>query len=61
MNEEKGDSKMAYEALRSQADFVVRTDETGKQVLEASRSTVLIPKIHWNGVGIKWLEEKAKE
>lgn len=52
---------MAYEALRSQADFAVRTDETGKQVLEASRSTVLIPKIRWNGVGIKWLEEKAKE
>lgn len=57
----KGDLKMAYEALRSQADFVVRTDETGKQVLEASRSTVLIPKIRWNGVGIKWLDEKVKE
>lgn len=52
---------MTYEALRSQADFVVRTDETGKQVLEASRSTVLIPKICWNGVGIKWLDEKVKE
>lgn len=57
----KGDLKMAYEALRSQADFVVRTDETGKQVLEASRSTVLIPKIRWNGVGVKWLDEKVKE
>lgn len=52
---------MTYEALRSQADFVVRTDETGKQVLEVSRSTVLIPKIHWNGVGIKWLDERGEE
>ena len=52
---------MTYEALRSRADFVVRTDEAGKQVLETSRSTVLVPKVHWNGLGIKWLDEGGEE
>ena len=52
---------MAYTAQKSQADFVVYTDKTGKEVLKTSRSTVLTPKIRWNGVGIKWLEEKVKE
>lgn len=52
---------VAYTAQKSQADFVVYTDKRGKEVLKTSRSTVLIPKIHWNGVGIKWLEEKVKE
>lgn len=47
--------------LRSRADFTVRTDETGKQVLEASKSTILVPKTQWNGVGIKWLDEKRRE
>lgn len=52
---------MTYTAQKSQADFVVYTDKTGKEVLKTSRSTVLIPKIRWNGVGIKWLDEKVKE
>lgn len=44
---------MIKEILKSRADFVTRTDETGKQVLETSRSSVLVPKVKWNGLGIK--------
>ncbi len=52
---------MTYVAQKSRADFVIRTDEAGKQVLETSKSTILVPQVHWNGAGIKWLEEKVKE
>lgn len=51
---------MIKEILKSRADFVTRTDETGKQVLETSRSSVLVPKVKWNGLGIKWCEEDRK-
>ena len=44
---------MIKEILKSRADFVTRTDETGKQVLETSRSSVLVPKVKWNGLGPK--------
>ena len=52
---------MTYVAQKSRADFVIRTDEAGKQVLETSKSTILVPQVHWNGAGIKWLDEKVKE
>lgn len=52
---------MIYEMAKSRADFAVRTDEKGKRVLETSKSTILIPKTQWNGVGIKWLDEKRRE
>ena len=43
---------MAYTAQKSQADFVVYTDETGKEVIKTSRSTVMLTKIRWYDVGI---------
>lgn len=52
---------MIKEILKSRADFATRTDETGKQVLETSRSSVLVPKVKWNGLGIKWLDEGGEE
>lgn len=52
---------MTYVAQKSRADFIVCTDKTGKKVLETSRSTIMIPQVCWNGVGIKWLDEKVKE
>lgn len=51
---------MIKENLKSRADFVTCTDETGKQVLETSRSSVLVPRVKWNGLGIKWYEEDRK-
>lgn len=51
---------MIQAALKSRADFIVRTDETGREVLETSRSLVLVPKTRWNGKGIKWAKEKKK-
>lgn len=49
--------------LRCRADFVVRTDAEGKEVLETSKSTILVPAVKWNGRGIKWFDDKkiAKE
>lgn len=51
---------MIQAALKSRADFIVRTDETGREVLKTSRSLVLVPKTRWNGKGIKWAKEKKK-
>lgn len=49
--------------LRCRADFAVRTDAEGKEVLETSKSTILVPAVKWNGRGIKWFDDKkiAKE
>lgn len=54
---------MVYKALKSQVDYVVRTDESGTEVLETSRSTVLVPVVRWNKKGIKWFDDNklAKE
>lgn len=54
---------MVYKALKSQADYVVRTDESGREVLETSKSTIIVPAVKWNGRGIKWFDDKkiAKE
>lgn len=49
---------MVYKALKSQADYVVRTDESGREVLETSKSTILVPAVKWNGRGIKWFDDK---
>lgn len=44
--------------LRCRADFAVRTDAAGKEVLETSKSSILMPKTRWNRRGIKWLDDK---
>ena len=44
--------------LRCRADFAVRTDAEGKEVLEASKSTVLMPVVCWNERGIKWFNDE---
>lgn len=36
---------MVYKALKSQADYVVRTDESRREVLETSKSTILVPAV----------------
>ena len=48
---------MTY-VLRCRADFAVRTDAEGKEVLETSKSTVLMPAVCWNERGIKWFDDK---
>lgn len=35
-------------SLKCRADFAVRMDAKGKEVLETSRSTVLVPVVRWN-------------
>ena len=54
---------MVYKALNSQSDYFVRTDESGRVVLESSKSSFLVPAVKWNGRGIKWFDDKkiAKE
>lgn len=50
-------------SLKCRADFAVHTDESGREVLETSKSTILVPAVKWNGRGIKWFDDKkiAKE
>lgn len=50
-------------SLKCRADFAVRMDAKGKEVLETSRSTVLVPVVRWNKKGIKWFDDNklAKE
>lgn len=52
---------MVYKALKSQVDYVVRTDESGREVLETSKSTILVPAVKWNGRGIKWFDDNKLE
>lgn len=50
-------------SLKCRADFAVRMDAKGKEILETSRSTVLVPVVRWNKKGIKWFDDNtlAKE
>ena len=43
--------------LRCRADFAIRTDAEGKEVLETSKSSVLMPVVRWNEEGIKWFDD----
>lgn len=52
---------MICEALKNRTEFIINTDETGKQALKISRSSVLLPKTKWNGLGIKWYEEDRRK
>lgn len=50
-------------SLKCRADFAVRMNAKRKEILETSRSTVLVPVVHWNKKGIKWFDDSklAKE
>lgn len=43
--------------LRCRADFAVRTDAERKEVLETSKSNVLMPVVRWNEEGIKRFDD----
>lgn len=45
-------------SLKYRADFAVRMDAKGTEVLETSRSTVLVPVVRWNRKGIKWFDDE---
>lgn len=45
-------------SLKCRADFAVRMDAKGTEVLETSRSTVLVPVVRWNKKGIKWFDDE---
>ena len=53
----KLEEKMIH-SLKCRADFAVRMDAKGKEVLETSRSTVLVPVVRWNKKGIKWFDDE---
>ena len=44
-------------SLKCRADFAVRMDAKGKEILETSKSTILVPVAHWNKKGIKCYDD----